>query len=267
MTNELHTRCPYCRTTFRVSPQQLAARQGQVRCGHCRQVFNGQKHLQDLSPSVIGRRSRSIDEEALQGPPTITLRQPVKARPTEAGDILDQHAMAEASFAWQKKDPQKRKGWYVFLFLLLLLSLMAQATYYFRHQLAAYWPAIKPTLEELCAPLGCRIEPIHEIEQLKLVGHELQYDPAHRGLLIFTGTLRNYAQHPLAAPQLELTLLNSQGQTVVRRVFTPAEYLSDPGVQQTGIAANQEALIKFFIDGSKIVNEGFANYHPELFYN
>lgn len=34
------TRCPACQTTFRVSPEQLAARAGRVRCGHCLNAFN-----------------------------------------------------------------------------------------------------------------------------------------------------------------------------------------------------------------------------------
>ncbi len=35
------TTCPQCNTIFRVNPEQLAARRGQVRCGRCRHVFNG----------------------------------------------------------------------------------------------------------------------------------------------------------------------------------------------------------------------------------
>jgi predicted Zn finger-like uncharacterized protein len=35
------TTCPQCATIFRVNPEQLAARRGQVRCGRCRHVFNG----------------------------------------------------------------------------------------------------------------------------------------------------------------------------------------------------------------------------------
>jgi predicted Zn finger-like uncharacterized protein len=34
------TRCPRCETTFRVTPEQLKARQGKVRCGECQEVFN-----------------------------------------------------------------------------------------------------------------------------------------------------------------------------------------------------------------------------------
>ncbi|MCL2872559.1 MAG: zinc-ribbon and DUF3426 domain-containing protein [Betaproteobacteria bacterium] len=34
------TRCPQCRTTFRITSQQLALREGRARCGNCRTVFN-----------------------------------------------------------------------------------------------------------------------------------------------------------------------------------------------------------------------------------
>ena len=34
------TRCPACATHFRVTPEQLKARSGRVRCGECQQIFN-----------------------------------------------------------------------------------------------------------------------------------------------------------------------------------------------------------------------------------
>ncbi len=34
------TTCPHCQTTFRVTAEQLNARQGEVRCGHCLRIFN-----------------------------------------------------------------------------------------------------------------------------------------------------------------------------------------------------------------------------------
>ncbi|MEK6594867.1 MAG: DUF3426 domain-containing protein [Pseudomonadota bacterium] len=39
------TRCPGCNTVFRVTPQQLQAREGKVRCGRCALVFDGFKML------------------------------------------------------------------------------------------------------------------------------------------------------------------------------------------------------------------------------
>jgi predicted Zn finger-like uncharacterized protein len=41
----LATQCPHCKTTFRVAQDQLKLRAGLVRCGACREIFNGIEHL------------------------------------------------------------------------------------------------------------------------------------------------------------------------------------------------------------------------------
>jgi predicted Zn finger-like uncharacterized protein len=43
----MKTRCPECQTIFRVTPEQLKARAGKVRCGQCHAVFNALDHLLD----------------------------------------------------------------------------------------------------------------------------------------------------------------------------------------------------------------------------
>ena len=45
----LATRCPACQTTFRVVADQLKLRQGLVRCGQCRHVFNGIEQMKYLA--------------------------------------------------------------------------------------------------------------------------------------------------------------------------------------------------------------------------
>jgi predicted Zn finger-like uncharacterized protein len=42
------TKCPSCGTTFRVTPPQLQAQRGMVRCGRCAMVFDGFKALATL---------------------------------------------------------------------------------------------------------------------------------------------------------------------------------------------------------------------------
>jgi len=41
----LATQCPHCHTTFRVANDQLKLRAGLVRCGACKEIFNGIEHL------------------------------------------------------------------------------------------------------------------------------------------------------------------------------------------------------------------------------
>lgn len=48
----MRTRCPRCQTIFRITPEQLRARAGKVRCGHCQSVFNALETLIE-EPAVI----------------------------------------------------------------------------------------------------------------------------------------------------------------------------------------------------------------------
>lgn len=45
------TRCPFCESIFAVTPEQLAARGGHVRCGKCFQVFKADDHLVKDTPA------------------------------------------------------------------------------------------------------------------------------------------------------------------------------------------------------------------------
>jgi predicted Zn finger-like uncharacterized protein len=96
------TRCPGCGTIFRVTAEQLALREGQVRCGHCRAVFDANDHVIALD----ARRSDDVGvpDELAAGRPTITLRsaaalEPVDERPAqpEASPVGERPAQPEAS--------------------------------------------------------------------------------------------------------------------------------------------------------------------------
>lgn len=59
----LATQCPHCNTTFRVARDQLKLRAGMVRCGQCRQVFNGITHL--LPPTLPPAGQQKIEPAAI----------------------------------------------------------------------------------------------------------------------------------------------------------------------------------------------------------
>lgn len=50
MDAQLATRCPHCQTSFRVTMQQLELREGLVRCGTCREIFNGIDSVFEYEP-------------------------------------------------------------------------------------------------------------------------------------------------------------------------------------------------------------------------
>jgi len=281
MLDEKYTRCPGCRTIFRVTPPQLAARAGQVRCGHCQLIFDGPGNLISLAPPKPGEEAdRGYDEAAL-GPPTITLRNATALTPapdegaTVAPDAVPaaaaspQEAVAqipyEERFAWasRKKAARNWNALYAVAIPLLLLLLGAQATVHYRDAIAARWPSTRPALTHLCQVARCAIRPLTDVGALSIDASDLQADPAHRGLLILTATIRNRAAWPLAYPALELTLTDAQDQVVVRRALTPVEYAGGTVDLAAGIAANSEIGVKLFIDASATNQAGYRLY---LFY-
>ena len=58
------TRCPACSTTFRVSPEQLKARAGKVRCGECRSQFNALDTL--VEESIFPATLNPAHEDTIQ---------------------------------------------------------------------------------------------------------------------------------------------------------------------------------------------------------
>ena len=289
MADEKFTRCPACKTIYRVTPQQLALRDGQVRCGHCHTVFDGVAALLSLAPRPR-QPEPEFDEEAL-GPPTVTLRSAHALEPApgpdatgkgesgeeetgEDGEDARAAAAAEAAYAarfsWQENEVRKRlPGWiYACAVPVLVVLLAGQALFHFRDAIAAHWPTTKPALATLCAATGCRLRPLHEVNGLSIEASDLQADPAHKGLLILTATIRNRTPYPLGYPYLELTLSDVQRQTqqdvvVVRRAFAPQEYLSGAADIDGGIPGASELNVKLFIDASSTSQAGYQVY---LFY-
>ncbi len=56
----LITRCPNCATAFRVTPLQLQAHDGDVRCGHCAHIFNGFATLATMQEPEANDSSRNM---------------------------------------------------------------------------------------------------------------------------------------------------------------------------------------------------------------
>jgi len=282
MPEEKYTRCPGCATVFRVKPEQLALRAGQVRCGHCKTVFDGVAQAVSLAaPARTGRAEPPPDEAAL-GPPTVTLRdahalEPVALAAAEVGPerkaesapaFEEASGAAEAGyedrFAPVVKPSSRRRPaiLYAIAFVVLVLLIVAQAIFHFRDAIAAHWPPARPLLQTLCDAAGCAIRPLRDAAMgyLSIEASDLQADPAHRGLLILTATLRNRAAWAVSYPYLELTLTDAQDRIVVRRALAPTDYAGGTADLQRGIAPNAEVSVKLFIDASATSQAGYRLY-------
>lgn len=357
---------------FRITPAQLALREGQVRCGHCRAVFDANDHFVALDADRHDDASVPHDELAM-GRPTVTLREPGALQP--APEVIAFGAAADDVTAEEARDPPRidepvadappaelptdpaaepiadappaepptdpaaeliadappaepptdpaaepiadappaepptdtaaepiadalpaepptdaatapvdigdmdRGGRFEWkkrrrradrspiaggaAIVLLLIALALQAVLEFHDALAAHAPITRPILATACTLLGCALGPLRDTMALSIDASDLQADPAHRGLLLLTATIRNRAAYAIAYPYVELSLTDSSDRVVVRRAFSPMEYAggtADPG---QGIAANGEQLVRLFIDASATAQAGYRLY---LFY-
>jgi len=278
MPPEQYTRCPGCHTVFRVTPQQLAMREGQVRCGHCKTVFDGIAERISLAPPAQPAGPDDGYDEAALGPATVTLRsaqalhpaaeppppEPAATAPADEEEI--EEIAYEERFAWAKPRRSKRaNAFYGAAIPVLVLALLVQLLFHYRDAIAAHWPEAKPALTRVCDLAGCAISPLRDLamRHLSIDASDLQADPAHKGLLILTASVRSHAAWPLAYPHLEFTLTDAGNATVVRRVLAPADYAGGTADVDAGIPPGGDVPIKLFIDASATTQAGYLLY---LFY-
>ena len=224
----LVTTCPSCATTFRVTPQQLQAQHGTVRCGRCPSVFDGFKTLATLPEAA--------QSGAAPEPPPVV---PFETDPAE-------------------RLARKRSSGWGFGVLLLVLALGAQGVYFYRSEIAANLPEARPYLNRICEELRCTVMLPQRPRSISIEASDMQAtDPANPGLIALTATLRNHATVALGYPALDVVLTNTREHTVARRIFLPAEYLGAGRDAHNGIPPNAEITVRLDIDGGDLGAAGF----------
>jgi predicted Zn finger-like uncharacterized protein len=144
---------------------------------------------------------------------------------------------------------------------LLLLALCAQTVATFRNVLAAHFPGTRPVLVATCAVFGCKVELPAQIDTLSVETGELQ--SLGGNAFSYTTLLRNPGTLAQAWPHIELALTDANDKPLVRRVFTPAQYLP-PGVAAAkGFGPRSEQAVKLFFELNQIKASG---YHIAIFY-
>lgn len=186
------TCCPSCRTTFRVTPDQLTQAHAWLRCGQCDRVFDGTglvvNWTEPLSPDAV-----SQPELAQEQTPTMA---PDAQAPTSQGAGL----------------------WGAALLLLCVLPALLLMTQ--RQALLTRWPQLLPVWSQVCAVARCDVPSVVRVQDVVI--DSSSFVPQADGYAL-VAILRNVGVWPVRTPPLELTLLNAQEQAVLRRVFAPEQ--------------------------------------------
>lgn len=243
-------RCPACQTAFKVTPEQLAVANGMVRCGHCRQVFDAGGTGPGTAPD---------------GAPTASAAKPVPASAPGApatqvlSFLRDNTPSATALDAWLRR-PRVQLGLKVALGVLVL-ALGLQWLLYARDRLAANDPSWQPVLNGLCAPFGCEVAPLRELQALRIESTVLQRRVPDQ--FVFELVLKNTAPRALATPAVELSLTDASGQLLVRRVLLPSDW-QPPAAPALPAGAESPLQVAWILPPATA--QAMSNYRALLFY-
>ena len=186
--------------------------------------------------------SRSVDDDSAEA-----------ESPVATAAFLRQ---AESAARWRR--PRVRAGLALAAGLLGVL-LAGQAALWQRDALAARWPQAMPLLAALCQSAACRIEPLRRLDGLAVDSSGLtQLDSA--SLYRLQVALRNRDSQPLLTPALDLTLTDSRGEVLARKVLEPRDF--GTGVPVT-LAAGAELAIQVVLDSGE---RRISGYSIEIFY-
>lgn len=166
---------------------------------------------------------------------------------------------ADALFLQQAHAARRRglRAW-TFGSVLLVVTLAAQAAYFYRGDLAAHYRPLKPVVVGMCEALDCEVPLPQRPRLINIEASDLQsIDPSRPGLIELTATLRNHADYELAYPALDLVLTDTREHTLARRVFLPHEYLEPPRDADAGFPAKAEITVRLDLDTGDLNAAGF----------
>jgi hypothetical protein len=182
----------------------------------------------------------------------------------EPGDRPSFVVQAERAARW-------RRPWVRAALLATSLAgvagLAAQTAIEYRDLAAARFPATRPLLERACAALGCTVEAARSIEGLAVESSGL-VRVERSNVYRLSVALRNRAGIELALPALDLSLTDSQGQLIARKVLRATEL----GATQATIGPGREIALQATLQTAAAAAAGaaapepIAGYTIDLFY-
>ncbi len=265
------TRCPHCRTSFRITSSVLKMHHGLVRCGHCSEVFNAFDSLSTThdapdeieAPGAVPEAP--VQEASVHAPEpsgeTVSTPEPPEEPLQQAElEVLPEEPMEE--FFVGKKPSKFDRVWGLGS-ALLVVSLLAQAVYYFRMEIGIELPGLKPYLQASCALLGCAIPLPEKIDLVGIESSSLQNQPGRIGAIDLHASIRNSAPFAQKYPLIELTLTDAQDAPLARKIFRPSDYLPKDARVGEGIPANAAVNVGLHLDAGTLQASGYRLY---LFY-
>ena len=222
---------------------------------HARLNASAKQAVEQPVKQLVSGSTTAVKSELLAGAETLSAHTPM---PTP-GFVRQ----AQRAARWRK--PWVRAG-LVLTGLVLTLLLAGQIALQERARVVALLPQTQPWLQTACAQLGCKMEPLKQIESILVDASAFNKVKSSGTLDAYrlNITLKNTANVPVALPHIELTLNDTQDASVLRRVLSPAE-LNAPGQVLAG-NGDFTGGVSLQIDNSQLGGARIAGYRVLAFY-
>jgi len=209
--------CPNCASTLQVSQEQVDAKNGLVRCGHCNDIFDAIKH-QLKTPESVRALELPQEEDPVIAPATPAIDEQL----TE--EQSDEPALIEDPIWEPGKQKQRNKipfGLLSFIaVIVLILQLVSNYPNYFTQN-----TKLQPAFEKLNQAFGLDIPRYRNIDELRVLDRQMSKHPTRQNTLQLKLTIKNTAPVNQNYPAIHLTLSTAIGQNSAQVTFQKNDYL------------------------------------------
>jgi predicted Zn finger-like uncharacterized protein len=250
------TTCPQCATIFRVNPEQLAARRGQVRCGRCRHVFNGYETVSIGPIDGLPQHSSKKNQDGLSsGQKSWWGRMTGEAfRSRKPNSRVMKGSDARDEFGFRVPFWKQHLAKIVFLLSLgigLVVFLGERAA------IVQLIPGVRPLYVKLLSPFGLRTPYPGDAELWTVESSDLRDDAKDSEIFHLSATLRNRSKRTQALPYIDLNITDIDGLSIEHQTIKPDQYISDIYSLDQGLPGNSELSFKLELRHSGKKGQGY----------
>jgi predicted Zn finger-like uncharacterized protein len=210
--------CPSCSSTLQVSQEQVDAKNGLVRCGHCNEIFDAIKHQLKTPDNV--RALELPQEDPFIAPATPEIEEQL----TE--EKIDESTQLENP-AWETKKPiqQNKIPFGLLSFIALIILIFQLVSNYPNH--FTQNTNLQPAFEKLNRAFDLNIPRYKDTNELRVLDRQLSNHPTRSNTLQLKLTIKNTAPVNQDYPIIHLTLSTAIGQNNAQVTFRKIDYLKN----------------------------------------
>ena len=267
----MYTKCPECNAIFRVTTEQLNIPDGLVRCGICDTVFNGREHIEeDHDPTTA-------QEQAVKSDSDSQITHSETQQPTESENYsqdtnenqADEDALIDADVIptvirddfggnpLTKSNSPIQIAVFTIGAIALALFFLGQITYWQNVEILP-----RTWINTFCKPFGCGDENKQDLASIRILNRNIYTHPNADKALMITTSFVNQAEHAQPLPLLQISLLDTQGQLIAVRRFSPKDYLVNKSLLDKLMQPNQPVGARLEVQdpGSNVIAYEFEFY-------